>query len=314
MKNIFRTVVLMTQMNYSQEEYETLKKAGVIARKVKEHARQFVKPGMGLLEVAEKLEQYIRHEGKDAGVEAKPAFPINLSIGNNAAHYTPGADDSTKVGEKDLLKVDIGVRIGGVCSDTAVTLDFSGENGKLVEAAEQALQNALSVMKAGVSTRKIGEEIEKTIEKYGFKPIENLCGHSIEPFVLHAGIEIPNVAFGNYELEEGDVFAVEPFASTGEGHVREDASVCEIYSLAEPRPVRLQASRQVMEIALEEYKTLPFAKRWLAEIPGLQIAINDLGKQGIIHGYPLLREKPGVLVSQAETDVIVEKDSVKILV
>ncbi len=305
---------MATQMNYSEEDYEMLKKAGVIARKVKDHARTLVKPGMGLLEVAEKLEQFIRHEGKDAGVEAKPAFPINLSVGNNAAHYTPGADDATKVGEKDLLKVDIGVRIDGVCSDTAVTLDFSGENGKLIEAAEQALQNALSVMKAGVSTRKIGEEIEKTIKKFGFKPVENLCGHSIEPYVLHAGIEIPNVPFGNYELQEGDVFAVEPFASTGEGHVREDASVCEIYSIAEPKPVRLQASRQVMEIVLEEYRTLPFAKRWLAELPGLQVAINDLGKQGVIHGYPLLKERAGALVSQAETDVIVEKDSVKVLV
>ena len=305
---------LATQMNYSKEDYETLKKAGAIARKVKDHARTLVKPGMSLLEVAEKLEHSIRHEGKDAGVEAKPAFPINLSVGNNAAHYTPGADDTAVVGEKDLLKVDIGVRIGGVCSDTAVTLDFSGENGKLVEAAEQALQNALAVMKAGVSTKKIGQEIQQTIEKYGFRPVENLCGHSIEPYVLHAGIEIPNVPFGGYELEEGDVFAVEPFASTGEGHVREDASICEIYSLAEPKPVRMQASRKLIELVAEEYHTLPFAKRWLAEIPGLQLAINDLGKQGVMHGYPLLKERQGVLVSQAETDVIVEKDSVKVIV
>lgn len=301
-------------MNYSEEDYATLEKAGAIARKTKEHSREFVKPGMTLLEVAEKLEQYIRHEGKEAGVEAKPAFPINLSVGSNAAHYTPAADDAAVVGEKDLLKVDIGVRIDGVCSDTAVTLDFSGENGKLVEAAEQALANALSVMKAGVNTREIGREIEKTIKQFGFRPIENLCGHSIEPFVLHAGVEIPNVPVGGYTLEEGDVFAVEPFATNGGGRVREDASVCEIYSLAEPKPVRLQASRRVMEMVAEEYKTLPFAKRWLAEIPGLQIAVNDLSRQGVIHGYPLLHEKPGALVSQAETDVIVEEDGVKVIV
>ncbi len=301
-------------MNYTEEDYAALVKAGEIARKAKEHAKQLVKPGMALLEIAEKLEHFIRDQGKEAGVEAKPAFPINLSANNNAAHYTPAADEQATVGEKDLLKVDIGVRIGGVCSDTAVTLDFSGENSKLVEAAQQALENALAVMKAGVSTRKVGAEIEATIKKFGFNPIENLCGHSIEPFVLHAGIEIPNVEAGNYVLQEGDVFAVEPFATTGEGRVREASEVCEIYSLAEPKPVRLSSSRKLMELVAEEYHTLPFAKRWLQEFAGLQLAVNDLHRQGVLHGYPLLRERPGAMVAQAETDVIVEKDGVKIIV
>jgi len=169
-------------------------------------------------------------------------------------------------------------------------------------------------MRAGVSTKEIGAEIEAAIKKFGFKPIENLCGHSIEPFVLHAGIEIPNVPLGGYTLQEGDVFAVEPFATTGEGRVRENGLVCEIYSLDEVKPVRLPASRKLVEIVAEEYKTLPFAKRWLAEIPGLQMALNDLLRQGMLHSYPLLREREGSLVSQAETDVVVEKDSVKILV
>jgi len=297
---------------YSEQELKDLVRVGEIARKAREHAKTVAKPGVSFLEVAEKLEQFIRSEGK--ADSAKPAFPVNLGAGNNAAHYTPTADDSTVVGEKDLLKIDLGVRMDGICSDTAITIDFSGENGKLVEAAQQALQNALSVMKAGVNVKDVGAEIERTITSKGFKPIENLCGHSIEPFLLHAGLEIPNVERGGYELQEGDVFAVEPFASTGDGRVREAGEVCEIFSLSEVRPVRMPASRRLLEMIADEYKTLPFAKRWLAEIPGAQLAINDLSKHGMLHAYPLLREKPGALVSQDETVVIIEKDSVKVLV
>lgn len=292
-----------------QERISNYVKAGEVCKKARVKARELSKPGVKLLDLAEQLEAFIREQG------GQLAFPVNLSRNHHAAHYTPTADDATVIGEKDLLKVDFGVHSEGFIVDNSITIDFSGENGKLVEAAEQALQNALSVMKAGVNTRMVGGEIEKTIKKFGFKPIENLCGHLLLPWDLHAGVEVPNVgSHGGVALEEGMAYAVEPFASTGEGRVRDDESFCEIYSLAEAKPVRLPASRRVLEIVVEDYKTLPFAKRWLQEVPGAQMAFNDLQRQGVLHAYHLLREASGALVSQAETSVVVEESGVKVLV
>lgn len=282
-------------------------KAGGIARSAREKAAEWAKPGVKMLDLAEKIEQYIIEQG------GKPAFPVNLSVNNSAAHYTPTADDATLVNERDVLKIDLGVHVEGFIVDTAFTIDFSGEQGKLVEAAEEALQTALATMKAGVNAKEVGAAIQTVITARGFKPVENLCGHLLEPWVLHAGSEIPNLPVHGQELQEGEVYAVEPFATTGQGRVREDGSFCEIYSVVFPKNVRMPASRKVLEIVAEEYRALPFAKRWLQEIPMLQLAVGDLQKQDVLHAYPLLRDVEGSLVAQAETTVEVESDGVKVL-
>ena len=122
---------------------------------------------------------------------------------------------------------------------------------------------------------------------------------------------------GDYTLEEGDVFAVEPFATTGAGKV-EDGTYTQIYSLVDAKNVRLPQSRKALAYILNEFQMLPFAKRQLLkELPSeasAELAVSDLARQEIIRGYPILKEINGGLVSQAETTVIVEKDSVKVLV
>ncbi|MCX6767755.1 MAG: type II methionyl aminopeptidase [Candidatus Micrarchaeota archaeon] len=292
------------------ESVEKYAEAGRIARQVLSLARKKAAVGLGLLELAEELEKETVRLG--GGV----AFPANLSLNEEAAHRTAAIGDARAIGEKDVIKIDVGVHADGFVADCAFTLDFSGQHGKLVEASEEALENALAVMRAGAPVRRVGGEIQKTIAAKGFKPVENLCGHSLEQYVLHAGMEIPNVARGEYVLEEGDVFAVEPFATTGKGRVVEGA-FCEIFSIEEEKPVRLPNSRKLLEFVSSEYKGLPFARRWLTGVvaqPFLDLALADLFKQGILVKYPVLCDEGRGAVSQAETTVVVEQDSVKVMV
>src|SRR3989338_1396877 len=118
---------------------EKLKKAGTITKEVKSYAKLFIIKGMSLLEIAEKIENKIKELG------GSPAFPVNLSINEVAAHSTPSWND-TGVAE-GLLKVDIGVHIDGWVADTAITLDLENtdENKKLIQAAEQALKDAVTL-------------------------------------------------------------------------------------------------------------------------------------------------------------------------
>jgi len=287
-------------------------RAGKIVFEALQLARREAKPGAKLLELADKTENFILSQG------ARPAFPVNISINDVAAHYTPPFDDASVIGEKDVVKIDAGAHVDGFIGDMAITLDFSGENGKLVEASERALEAALSVMKAGASTSLVGETVENEIKKFGFKPIENLTGHALGEYELHAGIEIPNIKTQHgRELKEGDVLAVEPFASTGAGHVSE-GNLVEIFSLAEEAPARLRESRKLLTYAQENYKKLPFAERWLRKsaFPSkllLHAALRELVLMGALHQYPMLRDSGKGLVSQAELTVLVEKDSVSIL-
>ncbi|MFH1106710.1 MAG: type II methionyl aminopeptidase [Candidatus Micrarchaeota archaeon] len=293
-----------------EEELKALQKASRISKRIIKFAREVADKEKSLLRMADLIEGKVKEEGGEC------AFPANLSLADEAAHYTPQADDPALAGEKGLLKVDLGVSVGGFCTDFAFTKDYSHENGKMVDAVEEALQNALSMMKAGTQTSAVGKEIERTIKGYGFTPIENLCGHSLGQYDLHAGVEIPNVETkGGYELQEGDVFAVEPFASTGEGRVAE-GEYCQIYALAgEKTAVRLPRSRELVAKIAEDRLTLPFAARWYKDFPMLNLSLLDLVKNGALEEFPVLKEaRKGALVSQAETCVIIEKDSVKVLV
>jgi methionyl aminopeptidase len=285
-------------------------KASDITKKVMKFGRELVKTERSYLKIADGIEGEIKKLG------ALPAFPVNVSINSDAAHDAPEANDARMVKDSDLVKVDFGVMLEGFPTDTAFSYNLDNSHAKLIEAAEMALQNALSMIKAGTDVRDLGAEIEKTIKEYGFLPIENLCGHSLEQYNLHAGQEIPNVPRGNYLLKEGDVFAMEPFASTGAGHVT-DGDYCQIWSL-EPHAnmnVRMPKSRELLTQVATDRLTMPFAGRWYKNIPMLNLALRDLEKQGVFHPYPILREtKRDSFIAQAETCFIVEEDGCTVLV
>ena len=293
---------------------DTLKhylEAARVAVSVRQFAEDYVKAGMKLLDIAEAIEAEIVKQGGEA------AFPCNLSLNDEAAHDTPLIGDERVLKESDVVKVDFGVHVEGHIVDQAFTFNADNTHAKLIEAAELALQDALSVMRAGVTTSDVGAAIQNAITSRGFKPVENLCGHSLAPYVVHAGVSVPNVPRGDYVFKIGDVFAVEPFATNGGGKVT-DGSLVEIFSMVQDKPVRLPQSRKALEFIGEKYQTLPFARRNLLPSLGskasVELAVRDLTRQGILHDYPVLVEINKGIVAQAETTVIVEKDSVKALV
>lgn len=284
---------------------EKLKLAGAITSKAKEFARSFIKKGMPLLEIAEKIESFIEKE------KGKPAFPVNLSINEIAAHSTSSYNDiSTAQG---LLKVDIGVHIDGWIADSAFSIDLenSEENQKLIKTAELALQEAVKLVKYNLPLNKIGNIIEETIIKNGFHPIQNLSGHSILPYNLHAGMNIPNIKNSSPALLPEGVYAIEPFTTSGLGSVR-DSRLSGIYSLQISGNVRDSFSRQVLAYIEEEYETLPFCSRWLVKKFGTRalLALKRLEEASLLHHYPQLIEISGKKVAQAEHTIIITNQEV----
>ncbi|MFH1587233.1 MAG: type II methionyl aminopeptidase [Candidatus Diapherotrites archaeon] len=286
-----------------KEELKNYQKAGKILAEVLKKAKKSIKPGQKLLEIAEKAEKGI------ISLQGVPAFPANLSKNHYAAHFSPSFDDVEIVGEKDLLTVDLGVHLDGFVADAAFTIDFSGENGKMIEASEDALEAALSVIEEGVEIRKIGKAIEEAIRKKGFNPIQNLSGHGLERWITHAAPSIPNIDNNDDRvLEDGMVIAIEPFATDGRGFVREGAQA-EIFSLEEKRPVRNMDTRKIISFIDETYHTLPFAERWLMDELKIsefkrRIAMRELMQRKCIRAFPILHEEEGRIVAQSETSVI----------
>lgn len=279
--------------------------AGKIARQVSAYAKSIIKKDMKLLEIAEKIEDKIIELG------GKPAFPVNLSINDVAAHYTPSYNDEAV--SHGLLKVDLGVHVNGYIADTAFSIDLenNSENKKLIEASNSALMNAIKIVKENIPVSEIGKAIQETIENLGFSPIINLSGHQVEQYDLHAGLTIPNHDNkSTLKLSKG-TYAIEPFATKGSGKVYE-GKPSGIYALINWKNVRSETAREIAEFIETEYQTLPFCSRWLIKQFGTRalFALRQLEDNENIHQYPQLIELSHGKVSQAEHTVLIGKEKI----
>lgn len=289
----------------SEEELETYREVGKIASEVREEARKMVEPGAKLLEIAEDVEEMIRENG------AEPAFPCNLSLNEKAAHYSPPGEDETEIEEEDLLKIDIGTHIDGYIADTATTV-YAGEGeNEMIQAVNEVLEEAIKAVKPGVSVGEIGRVIEETAEERGYSPISNLTGHNLERWSLHGGTSIPNVAKDNgKELEEGEVIALEPFITDGEGEV-EDMPEVYIFRYMGNQGVTGRMALQTLGKIKDNYGNLPFAERWLTKDLSrirLQMTLQELLASESLHPYYVLKEVEDGQVAQAEHTMIVTEE------
>lgn len=77
--------------------YNNIRKAAEAHRVVRQHVREWVKPGMAMTDIANMIEDGTRAVVEENGLEAGVGFPTGLSLNHCAAHYTPNAGDT--VGE-----------------------------------------------------------------------------------------------------------------------------------------------------------------------------------------------------------------------
>jgi len=273
--------------------------AGRIAAKILRWGAKEIQIGTPYLDIVESIESRVTEEG--AGL----AFPLNLSLNEDAAHDTASFGDSRIFAKGDVVKLDLGIHIDGFIADTAMTVDL-GTNSLLVEASRAALDVAISRIRPGIPVGDLGVAIQHEIESRGYRPVSNLTGHGLDQYVLHRSPTIPNVGIkGGTVLEEGMIFAIEPFATTGSGHVIERPRR-EIYSQISPKPVRIPAGRAILE-KIRDRRGLPFSRRWV-NAKKTDIILPALVRSQVLRVYPVLSDIPGSLVSQAEHTIIVTSD------
>ena len=286
------------------------RKAGRIASECREWAKDHIRPGVTIRHVLESVETLIRERG------AQPGFPAQSSRNSVAAHYCSSPEDEQQYAEGDCVKVDIGVHVDGYVADTAATVDLSSDKRwtPLVESARSALAAAIATVGDGVPVGEIGGAIERTILKAGFQPVRNLTGHGLGRWKVHTPPQIPNYAErGGGVLRKDTVFAIEPFACTGKGMIRE-AGKAEVFMLVRP-PLRAKGlDREVLK-AIESWRGLPIARRYFNDLDrnAVEDTLQKLARQGSLVRYPPLVEEDGVMVAQYEHSLYLSPEGVEIL-
>jgi methionyl aminopeptidase len=296
----------------SKDELEAYKRGGHIISQLRRTIPPLVSEGRLVRELCEKVEAEIIRLG------GQPAFPCNVGINEVTAHYTSPWDDTSVLPKDSVVKVDFGVHIDGYINDSAVTVSLSPIYRSMIEVAEEALSAGTTRIAHGVRFSDVGEQIEKTITQYGYRPIRNLTGHKVERYTIHAGRSVPNIsgpAPGRFEA--GDVYAIEPFVTLKEAAGKvEDSDQVFIFRAVRERGVRSESAKKVVEYVRRTYRTLPFASRWLYSSLGKTVVedgFSEAVRAKCISGYPVLVEASGRIVTQAEHTVVVRENGCEIL-
>ena len=300
---------------------EAYEKSGKVVSKVRKMAVNHVTADMKILELVNFVESNIVKLGGEI------AFPCNISINEITAHYTSPPGDESIIKNGDLVKIDLGAHVDGYIADSAVTVlvgdadsvlteDEKELNLKMIETAQEALESAISTIKDGVELGKIGTAIEETINNKGLNSVSNLGGHSMDQYILHSAYSVPNIKEENrHKIEEGDVLAIEPFATNGVGRV-DDLNEAYIFKFLRQRPMRMIQAKRLLETIAKNFRNLQFSQRWLIDQNNekhLNMAMRQLISSRAIYPYHVLKEKSNARVAQAEHTVIVEPDGCKVI-
>jgi len=296
-----------------KDTYAKYKQAGKIAADARDFGASLLKPGVSYLHLAQQIEERIIQKG--AGI----AFPVNIARNEIAAHYSPRKDDTLTIQSGDVVKVDVGAHVDGYIADTAVTVEVGTHTyDTLIQASAQALEKAIQLTCDGVSPSTMGKAIQSTITSYGYKPINNLTGHSMKQYELHSGLSIPNIGTTSSmgKPKTGDVLAIEPFATNGAGHVvaGKGSNIYLCNPSIRSRLVRDNRAKMMFQKLYHTFKTLPFAQRWCHDLfPKEDLILQKLSYLGFIKHYPQLIDAKQGIVTQKEHTVIVKDNGCEVI-
>ncbi|KAN0064912.1 Methionine aminopeptidase 2 [Thecaphora frezii] len=301
-------------------DYNLIRRAAEVHRQVRQYAQRTIKPGMTMIEIAELVEDGTRALVEENGMESGIGFPTGVSLNECAAHYTPNAGDKRVLQASDVLKVDFGVHVKGRIVDSAFTLNWEPTHDPLL-AAVKAATNA-GIKEAGIDARlgEIGAAIQEVMESHEYdvngktlqvKCVQNLNGHSIGRYSIHASKSVPIVAMPNLDvkMEEGEYFAIETFGSTGRGYVT-DQGDCSHYArkgkLPKSLPIRIQSAHSLLRTINKNFDTLPFCRRYLDRLgeKNYLLGLKHLVQLGVVQDYPPLCDIPGAMTAQYEHTIL----------
>ncbi|KAH7009633.1 peptidase M24, structural domain-containing protein [Ilyonectria destructans] len=270
--------------NINSDFLSDYRQAAETHRQVRQWAQKNIKPGQTLTEIANGIEDSVRrlvgHDGLSEGdaIVAGMGFPTGLNLDEIAAHFSPNAGNKTVLQQNNVMKVDIGVHVNGRIVDSAFTMAFDPTYDNLLAAVKDATNTG--VREAGIDVRlgELGGLIQEAMESYEceingttypIKPIRGLAGHTILPYSIHGTKSVPLIKTDDMtKMEEGDVFAIETFGSTGTGRVWDEGETSH-YALRKDAPkvdLRLSSARSLLNTIQKNFSTIPFCRRYLDRI------------------------------------------------
>jgi methionyl aminopeptidase len=308
-----------------------LREAAECHRKVRHNLQPLLKPGVTYSEIYDFVESETKKIFSYTTKYNKgQAFPTGISNNNIAAHDTAQLNDQRTIGENDVCKIDIGVHSDGYIIDSAFTLSFNPVYDPLIEATIDATWSTIELAGPDAILVELSQNIKEVIESYEIElngktyqinPIRLIGCHNIDRYTIHAGKLIlctPDQMNNTNRMEAGELYAIETFATTGTGICTMDQSNISHYMRKKEyskNSIKLNTTKNVLNVITKEKGTLPFCSRWLQNtgVKGANFGLNDLFKNEIIEVYPPIVDKKGTYTSQCEHTVYLHENGKEVL-
>lgn len=313
-----------------------LRRAAECHKIVRRNIQEYVKPGLKLLDICERVENNVVEVFGRNDMSAGIAFPTGMSVNNVIAHQTCDSGDPRVLGVDDLLKLDFGTHVNGYIIDSAFSVAFNEEYQPLLDAAQDAVWTAIKMSGVDASIYDISKGIKEVIESYEvtikgktypLKPIRDLGGHSIGRYRVHSDQIILCAPYESEEykgsrMREGQ-YAIECFPSSGSGKMFKSRSKVTDHYMASGEVLdnyrgKLKTIQGVYNWIKKNRGTLAFTPRWLEKdgVKGYKIGLNEFSRRvnpPIITEYPPLEDIPGSYVSQYEHTIYVHENGTEVL-
>ncbi|KAJ9663835.1 hypothetical protein H2198_000595 [Neophaeococcomyces mojaviensis] len=320
--------------NMDDEFLNDYRKAAEVHRQVRQYAQTIAKPGISMSQLAQEIEDNVwaltDHQGLETGdaLKAGMGFPTGLCLNNIAAHWTPNPGAKEVILQyDDLLKVDFGVHVNGRIVDSAFTVAFNPVYDNLLAAVKAATNTGLK--ESGIDARidHISEAIQEVMESYEIelnrkiipiKAVRNITGHNILRYKIHGEKQVPFIKTRTTQrMEEGDVFAIETFGSTGKAYLRDDVGVYGYGRNEHASAAGLHhvSAKSLLKTIDENFGTLVFSRRYLERIgvKNYHLGMRSLVSNGIVESYGPLVDVPGSYVAQFEHTVLLRPNCKEVI-
>ncbi len=207
-----------------KEDIDNLIEAGHLLHSILAKIVAKVKPGVTGVELNAFAEALIKECGATPAFKGygHPPYPAALCVSVNQC-VVHGIPDAKPLQNGDIVGLDIGLVYKGIYTDMARTVavgKVTKREQDLMNTAREALDEALEMIRPGITTGDIGFAVQSYVEKRGFGVVRDLAGHGVGKD-LHEDPEIPNFGIkGKGEkLVEGMVLALEPMITLGDWEV-----------------------------------------------------------------------------------------------
>ncbi|MBV5347779.1 type I methionyl aminopeptidase [bacterium] len=203
---------------HSSSEQNKLREAGRIVALVHKELKQLIKVGISTLELDTVARDLIDREGGVPAFLGYKGFPFTIcaSVNRTIIHGFPNV---RKLEEGDIVSIDVGVKKEGYYGDAAFSMQVgegTEEIQRLIDTSNNTLNEAINVIKAGVTTGTVGRIIEEYAASYGYSMVHNYIGHGIgrqlhmEPPIYNYGRDCDGI-----KLKEGMCICIEPMLCVG---------------------------------------------------------------------------------------------------